>query len=70
MFTKLSKEQINNKLEYIESYVNASNAATGNKFNSNANVTMKNVTTLQGSLYEDFGIQLHRQTTWGSVFLF
>lgn len=67
MFTKLEQKQINNKLNFINEYINSQNAATGSKFNSNANVTMKNVTTLQGALYEDFGIQLHRQTTYNKI---
>lgn len=67
MFTKLTEQQLNNKIKYIHQYVDAQNAATGSKFNSNSNVTMKNVTTLQGSLYEDFGIQLHRKTTYNKI---
>lgn len=67
MFTKLTEKQLNNKIKYIHQYIDAENAATGSKFNSNSNVTMKNVTTLQGSLYEDFGIQLHRKTTYDKI---
>ncbi|MGL5013981.1 MAG: anaerobic ribonucleoside-triphosphate reductase [Bacteroidales bacterium] len=67
MFTKLTEKQLNNKIKYINQYIDAENAATGSKFNANSNVTMKNVTTLQGSLYEDFGIQLHRKTTYNKI---
>lgn len=67
MFTELTPEQINNKLDFINHYIQSDNAATGSKFNSNANVTEKNITTLQGALYEDFGIQLHRKTTYDKI---
>lgn len=67
MFTKLTEQQLKNKIEFINEYINSQNAATGSKFNSNANVTEKNVTTLQGAMYEDFGIQLHRKTTYNKI---
>lgn len=34
--------------QYIQDYMKSSNAATGSKFDPNANVTEKNVTTLAG----------------------
>lgn len=46
--------------QYIQDYIKSSNAATGSKFDSNANVTMKNVTTLTGELQKGRFIQLNR----------
>ena len=46
--------------QYIKDYMKSQNAATGSKFDSNANVTMKNVTTLAGELQKGKFIQLNR----------
>lgn len=46
--------------QYILDYMKSSNAATGSKFDSNANVTEKNVTTLAGELQKGKMIQLNR----------
>lgn len=48
------------KLAYIEEYLGASNAATGSKFDANANVTSKNICTLQGELFKKEFIQINR----------
>lgn len=37
-------------LNYIDEYAKSSNAATGSKVDSNANVENKNITTLVGEL--------------------
>lgn len=46
--------------QYIKDYMSSVNAATGSKFDANANVTMKNVTTLAGELQKGKFIQLNR----------
>lgn len=46
--------------KYIRDYMRSSNAATGSKFDSNANVTEKNVTTLFGELNKGKMILLNR----------
>ena len=38
------------KLEFIEQYKKASNAATGSKFDANSNVTEKNIATMGAEL--------------------
>lgn len=60
MFTKLTKEQLRQKTDYINSYVGAINAASGSEFDPNANVTSKNVATLQPDIFKDFNVQLKR----------
>lgn len=60
MFTRLTKDQLKQKTEYINSYIGAINAASGSEFDPNANVTSKNVATLQPDLFKDFNVQLKR----------
>lgn len=47
-------------LDFIDDYYKASNAATGSKFDSNANVEQKNVTTATGELYKHDAIGINR----------
>lgn len=51
---------IKEKLDFIEEYIKSSNAATGSKFDANANVTSKNICTLQGEMYKKESIQVNR----------
>ena len=48
------------KQDFIKSYIDAKNAATGSKFDSNANVTSKNVVTLGQELYKENNIKQNR----------
>lgn len=57
---QLSHAQINNKLNFIDQYVKANNAAEGSKFDANANVTHKNIATLEAELMKDAVIQINR----------
>lgn len=50
--------------QYIQDYMKSSNAATGSKFDPNANVTEKNVTTLAGELQKGKMILLNRSRMW------
>ena len=58
---RLTPEQMKYKQAEMREYVGASNAATGSRTDSNANVAMKNVSTLQGNMWKDFSKQLKRQ---------
>ena len=40
------------KNDFIKDYIKASNAATGSKFDSNANITHKNIVTLSSIFYQ------------------
>lgn len=53
---------IQNKLQFIEDYKHSSNAATGSKYDSNANVTEKNIATLAVELDKKDHIDLQRAT--------
>lgn len=48
------------KQDFIKSYIEASNAATGSKFDSNANVSNKNIVTLGQELYKEDNIKQNR----------
>ena len=48
------------KRDIIRDYIAASNAATGSKFDANANVTRKNIVTLGQELYKENNIKQNR----------
>ena len=48
------------KIRYIRDYTNAQNAASGSKFDANANVESKNITTLTGELTKEDFIGINR----------
>ncbi len=48
------------KRDFIKDYIKASNAATGSKFDANANVTHKNIVTLGNELYKENNIKQNR----------
>jgi len=64
---KLTEEQITEKLNFISQYVNASNAATGSKFDANANVSSKNIATLEAELNKDINIQVNRRMVYNKI---
>ncbi|WP_414703301.1 anaerobic ribonucleoside-triphosphate reductase, partial [Proteiniphilum sp. UBA5510] len=53
--------EIQSKMNFLMSYCNAQNAATGSKFDSNANVEKKNIATLIGELPKKNFIDLNRK---------
>lgn len=57
---RMNKEQIDGKLNFIDEYLRAQNAADGSKMDANANVTQKNVATLEAELMKDFFVQVNR----------
>ena len=60
MLNKLSPIQIKTKLDFINNYINAENAAEGSIVDSNSNVTSKNVSTMEAELYKFETIQVNR----------
>lgn len=61
MFIQLSEEQLDAKIEFINSYLKAANAADGSKLDANANVTHKNIATLEAEINKDVNIQINRR---------
>lgn len=57
---RLSPTQISAKLDFIGNYMVAHNAADGSTMDANANVTHKNIATMESELLKDFLIQINR----------
>lgn len=53
--------EVKEKLDFLINYCNATNAATGSKYDANANVEKKNVATLIGELPKSSFIRLNRR---------
>lgn len=56
-----STREIADQLKFLTNYCNASNAASGSKYDANANVEHKNIATLIGELPKKSFIQLNRK---------
>ncbi len=52
---------INEKINFINNYISSKNAADGSKYDANANVTSKNICTLQSELFKKEMIQINRK---------
>lgn len=61
-FTEIyaDKKDIRKKQDFIKEYISATNAANGSKFDSNANVSNKNIVTLGQELYKENNIKQNR----------
>ncbi len=57
----LEDREVSNKLKFLMEYCDASNAATGSKYDANANVENKNMATLIGELPKSNFIRLNRR---------
>lgn len=57
---RLTHEQVDKKINFIDRYINSSNAADGSKVDANANVTSKNIATMEAELNKDINIQVNR----------
>lgn len=57
---RLSPTQISAKLDFMRNYMATPNAADGSTMDANANVTHKNIATMESELLKDFLIQINR----------
>ena len=57
---RLTEDQLKSKAKFIKDYIGASNAADGSKMDANANVTSKNLATMESELNNDITIQVNR----------
>lgn len=57
---RLTPTQISDKLAFMRNYISAHNAADGSTMDANANVTHKNIATMESELLKDFFIQINR----------
>ena len=60
MLNTLTKEQIQTKIDFINNYIQAENAAEGSLVDPNSNVTGKNISTMEAELYKYETIQVNR----------
>ena len=58
---RLSEKQISQKIEFINNYISATNAANGSNVDSNANVTSKNIASMEAEINKDINIQVNRR---------
>ena len=58
---RLTEKQVKQKINFIQNYINASNAADGSKIDANANVSSKNIATMEAELNKDINVQVNRQ---------
>ena len=61
------RKDLNKKRDFIKEYISASNAATGSKFDSNANVSNKNIVTLGQELYKENNIKQNRYILYDKI---
>ncbi|MCW9036509.1 anaerobic ribonucleoside-triphosphate reductase [Altibacter sp.] len=57
---RLTNAQVHKKIDFIDHYICSSNAADGSKVDANANVTSKNIATMEAELNKDINIQVNR----------
>lgn len=57
---RLTEQQIEQKIAFIQNYIHAENAATGSTLDANANVSSKNIATMEAELNKDINIQVNR----------
>ena len=50
---RLTDNQVSKKINFIDDYITSSNAADGSKVDANANVTSKNIATMEAELNKD-----------------
>ena len=58
---RLNHDQLMRKIEFIQNYCDADNAADGSTFDPNSNVTTKNIATMSAELNKDTNIQIKRK---------
>jgi len=61
MFLKLNNSQLDKKVAFIENYKRSQNAATASTLDANANVSQKNIATLEAEMNKDINVQVNRE---------
>ena len=64
---RLTDKQLQTKIQFIENYCAANNAADGSTFDPNSNVITKNVATLAAELNKDINIQVKRGLVYNKI---
>lgn len=63
----ISNEELKERVSFNESYINAKNASSGSKYDSNANVSNKNIATLNAEIPKKGNIQFNRYNTTNKI---
>lgn len=61
LISYLSEQQLESKIQFIENYKQSINPADGSTVDANANVTLKNISTLETEIMKDYMIQLNQK---------
>lgn len=64
---RLNRNQLTGKQKFLNHYIDAQNAADGSVLDANANVSTKNISTLEAELHKDINIQLNRSLVAGKI---
>lgn len=64
---RLTPAQLEGKRQFMRDYIAAHNAADGSAMDANANVTQKNIATLENELLKDFLVQINREQVRGKI---
>ena len=56
----MNEKQLQDKVAFVHQYMSKKNAADSSKMDANANVSLKNVATLESEIHKDINIQLNR----------
>ncbi len=57
---RLTEDQLQKKIDFVKHYMRSNNAADGSVVDANANVTSKNIATMEAELNKDINIQVNR----------
>lgn len=57
----LNNEQVIDRINFIDKYAKANNAASGSEVDSNANVTQKSIATLEAEIFKPYIISINRK---------
>jgi len=66
-YVKLTQKQIESKMDFIKDYTHSENPATGAKLDANANVTVKNLTSMSCEMNKDVNIQVNRKILYNKI---
>lgn len=67
MLTRLTQKQLQQKIDFIEEYLKAENAASGSSVDANANVSTKNIATLAAEINKDINIQINDKLLYNKI---
>lgn len=63
----LTSEQIKEKIDFVNQYKSAKNAADASKVDANANVSSKNIATMSAEINKDINIQINRRMLYEKI---